>query len=347
MQILIYGDPLHLKISIALCTYNGAQFLQEQLESIAHQTRIPDEMIICDDKSKDGTLEVVKNFASKAPFPVKLFVNEKNLGSSRNFEKAIGLCTGDIIFLSDQDDFWHHDKLDKIEKVFMESPSTGAVFANAEVVDENLIPLGYTLWDSIGFGKRRQIYFNKGKSIEILLQRNVVTGSTMAFRADFKNVLLPVPLSWVHDGWIALIIAFISDLETIPESLIKYRQHQMQQIGAGNEPLNISEKISQNIDKLKKVKDSFHDSQLECDRSLMVYNRLVSSQFPSTKWDKVSLLKARIKHFEIRANLPVNRTKRILFLVKELLNLNYHRYSDGFSSFGGDLLRDNPRLKSK
>jgi glycosyltransferase involved in cell wall biosynthesis len=336
-----------LKISIALCTYNGAQFLQEQLESIAHQTRIPDEMIICDDKSKDRTLKVIEDFASKATFPVKIVLNDKNLGSTKNFEKAIELCTGDIIFLSDQDDVWYPDKLDKIERIFSVSPSTGAIFTNAEVVDEDLIPLGYSLWNSIGFGKRKQAYFNEGKSIEVLLQRNVVTGSTMVFRAEFKKMILPIPYNWVHDGWIALIIAFISDLYMIPESLIKYRQHRMQQIGAGTEPLNISDKIHQNIDKLKKVKDSFYDSQLECDRSLMVYNHLVSCQFSSTKWDKVQLLKTRIEHFKIRANLPVNRTKRIPFLVKELLNLNYHRYSDGFSSFGGDLLRDNPRLKSK
>ena len=87
-----------MKISIALCTYNGAKFLQEQLDSIAFQTRIPDEMIICDDQSKDSTLEILKNFVSKASFPVRLFLNEKNLGSTKNFGKAIGLCTGDIIF---------------------------------------------------------------------------------------------------------------------------------------------------------------------------------------------------------------------------------------------------------
>ncbi len=232
-----------MKISIALCTYNGVEFLQEQLESIALQTRIPDEMVICDDRSKDDTLEILRNFSSKVSFPVRIFLNEKNLGSTKNFEKAIKLCTGDIIFLSDQDDVWNPDKLEKIEKLFSISPSTALIFSDAELVDENLRPLGYTLWKSIGFSKKEQSNFTHGKFIEVLLKRNVVTGSTMAFRSEFKQLFFPISDIWVHDGWIALLIAFASDLGMISEPLIKYRQHHMQQVGAGDEPLNIYDRI--------------------------------------------------------------------------------------------------------
>ena len=202
-----------MKISIALCTYNGAKYLEEQLESIALQTRVPDEMIICDDRSKDSTLEILRTFAARASFPVNIFLNEKNLGSTKNFEKAINLCTGDIIFLADQDDVWYPDKLEKIEKLFLISPSTGLVFTDAEVVDENLRPLGYTLWQSNAFNIKERNSFIQGKFIEVLLKRNVVTGSTMAFRSEFKKLFFPIPDIWVHDGWIALLIAFVSDLE--------------------------------------------------------------------------------------------------------------------------------------
>lgn len=334
-----------MKISIALCTYNGAQFLQEQLESIALQTRTPDEMIICDDQSKDGTLEILRNFASKASFPVQVFLNEKNLGSTKNFEKAIKLCTGDIIFLSDQDDVWHPEKLEKIEKLFSISPSTALIFTDAEVVDENLRPLGYSLWQSIGFNKKEQNYFTDGKFIEILLKRNVVTGSTMAFRSGFKKLFIPIPDIWVHDGWITLLIAFASDLDLISEPLIKYRQHHTQQVGAGDEPLTIHEKMNRKIDQLKNLKSSFYSFQSECTNYKLAYEYLVSSRFPSLKRNKFPLLKARISHFCTRTNLPTSRRKRIPLVLKELLSMNYHRYSEGIFSFIGDLLRDNTKIR--
>ena len=96
-----------MNLSIALATYNGAVYLKEQLESIAAQTRTPDELVISDDQSTDDTLRVIEEFAATAGFPVRLSVNEANLGIAKNFEKAISLCRGDLIFLSDQDDVWH------------------------------------------------------------------------------------------------------------------------------------------------------------------------------------------------------------------------------------------------
>src|SRR5438128_2977881 len=99
------------KISIAMCTYNGEQFLRDQLASIAVQTRPPDELVVCDDHSADATCEIVARFAASSPFPVRLHVNEQNLGSTKNFEHAIRLCEGDIIALSAQYDDWLPEKL--------------------------------------------------------------------------------------------------------------------------------------------------------------------------------------------------------------------------------------------
>jgi glycosyltransferase involved in cell wall biosynthesis len=329
-----------LLISVALCTYNGAKYLEEQLESIAIQTRLPDEMIICDDQSKDNTVKILKNFASKVSFPVRLFFNEKNLGSTKNFEKAIKLCTGDIIFLSDQDDVWCPDKLEKIENLFYTFPSTAAVFSDAELVNENLKPLGYSMWQSIGFVKKEQNLFTQGKFIEVLLKHNVVTGSTMAFRSEFKKLFFPIPDNWVHDGWIALLIAFTSNLSMIPEPLIKYRQHAMQQLGGGDEPSNLYKKMNRKIDQLKNLKLSFYSFYPECVRYKLAYEHLVNSQFTSLKVNKIPLLKARFSHFCVRANLPVSRRKRIPLVLKELLKMNYHSYSNGILSFAGDLICD-------
>src|ERR1700761_4532631 len=99
------------KISVALCTFNGELFLRQQLASIQQQTRLPDELLVCDDGSSDQTLTIVREFAASAPFPVKLFENEQNLGFAANFERAIRLCEGSLIALCDQDDIWYPTRL--------------------------------------------------------------------------------------------------------------------------------------------------------------------------------------------------------------------------------------------
>src|SRR5712671_3439525 len=122
-----------------MCTYNGSAYLSEQLQSLAGQTRPPDELVVSDDQSNDGrTREIIEAFARDSPFKVRLSTNNQTLGSKRNFAIAIGRCTGDIIFLCDQDDVWRSDKLARIEKTFKSNPATGLVFSDAEVVDEDL-----------------------------------------------------------------------------------------------------------------------------------------------------------------------------------------------------------------
>ena len=146
------GSVARPRISVALCTYNGASFLDAQLDSYLTQTRLPDELVVCDDQSSDATLALLDGFAKRAPFPVRLHHNQARLGSTKNFEKAIGLCTGDLIATSDQDDVWLPDKLALSEAAFAKSPEIGLIFTNAEVVDQGLEPLGHRLWDAIHFG---------------------------------------------------------------------------------------------------------------------------------------------------------------------------------------------------
>jgi len=85
-----------MNISIALCTFNGERFLQEQLDSYCDHELLPDELVVCDDCSSDSTRSILSTFAKDAPFEVRLEFNETNLGMGRNFERAISLCTGDI-----------------------------------------------------------------------------------------------------------------------------------------------------------------------------------------------------------------------------------------------------------
>src|SRR5689334_22293429 len=123
-------------ISVALCTYNGSRYLKEQLDSIASQTRRPDEVVIRDDVSADNTVKIAQQFAETVPFPVHIHRNPENLGSTRNFESAIEACRGEIIALSDQDDVWESQKLERIETEFAADPGLGTVFSDAVLTDD-------------------------------------------------------------------------------------------------------------------------------------------------------------------------------------------------------------------
>ena len=135
-------------ISVAMCTYNGSRFLAEQLKSIAEQTLLPCELIVCDDGSTDSTSEIVRIFAEAAPFPVRFIRNEQTLGSTNNFAKAVCLCRGDAIALCDQDDVWRKDKLERMAEVLDGEPEVGGVFSDASLVDENSQTLARVLCGS-------------------------------------------------------------------------------------------------------------------------------------------------------------------------------------------------------
>lgn len=326
-----------MKISVAMCTYNGAPYLREQLDSIARQILLPDELIICDDRSTDTTAEIANSFTAAAPFPVTFVVNDQNLGTVKNFERAIGLSAGDIIALADQDDVWLPDKLLLIEDCFVKDPAVGLVFTDADVVDQNLQPLGYRLWESVGFDERHRRLMQNGRALDVLLPGWTVTGATMAFRGRFKDLVpdIPTDLPIIHDGWIALLIAAVARVSFIDEPLIKYRQHDRQQIGAKRkEPDQDSSGLSgvrsaarrtnsylgmiaigmRARDHLSRFKDLY-----ECDGALRA-------------------LGARLTHLHARASLPPQKLGRLPCIWRELTSKRYQLYSNGIKSAVKDLL---------
>jgi glycosyltransferase involved in cell wall biosynthesis len=315
-----------------MCTFNGGQFLNEQLQSIAMQDRLPDELIVCDDRSTDRTVAIVEDFAASAPFPVHVSVNEARLGTSKNFERAIRLAEGEIIALADQDDVWDRRKLGLLESMFSRRPSLGLVFTDAELVDETLSPAGGTLWEAVGFGAARQKLMSAGRGLEVLLANNVVTGATMAFRARYRDPILPMPTegSLYHDGWIALIVAALAEIGFIGEPLIKYRQHRAQQMGAP--------KIApvQNVIKAKRTDRNSYLAQAA--RFQQAWERLDTNpgQRPNPK--ALSAMADKIVHLHARAMMPARRLRRLPLVVKEIVNSHYHQYSRGLFSAAKDLL---------
>lgn len=222
---------LEPRISVALCTYNGESFLREQLDSFSAQTQLPDELVVCDDGSSDGTIRLLEEYAEHAPFSVSIHRNPTNLGSNQNFGLAISRCKGDIIFLSDQDDVWRPDKVATVMAEFARYPAAGLVFSNARLVDDARQPLRHRLWETVRFqppGDKRVAAINL---FSRLTYEYLLTGATMAVRKEYLAAILPIADGWVHDGWIAYIVSALADPVAIDEDLIDYRQHPRQQIG--------------------------------------------------------------------------------------------------------------------
>jgi glycosyltransferase involved in cell wall biosynthesis len=327
-----------MKISVAMCTYNGERFLRAQLESIAAQTRLPDELVVCDDRSTDTSREIITDFATSAPFPVHLHVNDKNLGSTKNFERAIGLSKGDVIALSDQDDVWLPEKLSRIEDCFLRNPDAGLVFTDAEVVNENLQPLGYRLWESVGFDSSHRQLVRTGRMLDVLLPGWTVTGATMAFRANFKNLVIEIPtgLPLIHDGWIGLMIASVADVYFIEEPLIKYRQHPRQQIGARERKTDHGNEAGLGGFKNAMRRTNSYDEMIAI--GTQAKQRLVERSDIYKSEQALAKLEHRLKHLRARANLPPGRLSRVRCVLRELLSRRYHRYSNGVYSAVKDLL---------
>jgi glycosyltransferase involved in cell wall biosynthesis len=207
-------------ISVAMCTYNGSRFLKEQLDSIVGQTCPPDEIVICDDGSSDNTLSIAEQFLSGWQGTVHIERNQHNLGFAKNFEKAIGLCHGDIIFLSDQDDVWDLRKIEIVIETFEKHPEAAMVFHDAALVDQHLKPLFPSFWENtLGFDYKPFLEHDYKR----LYASNVVQGSACAFKKEVYEKAAPFYGDF-HDEWLALVALILGDIVPIPKALMKYRQ---------------------------------------------------------------------------------------------------------------------------
>jgi hypothetical protein len=318
-----------------MCTYNGAEFLPAQLESIVAQTRKPDEIVICDDGSTDQTRTVLEKFAAESPVPVSLHFNEQNIGSVKNFEQAIRLCSGDVIALSDQDDVWRTDKLQLFQAAFEKSPSAGLVFSDAEIVDEDLNLLHRRMWNDVGFNAHKKKLVRSGRALEVLTTGWTVTGATMAFRSHLVKVSLPIPdgIAMIHDGWIALTIAAVADVVALDEPLIQYRQHKKQQIGAPMRAETTSE--PQSVQTALRRRNNSADLARILEK---LEERLLAQAASYDTRKALSFVSDYSFHLNVRANLPQRRLNRVPRILRELLTLRYHEYANGFKSAAKDLV---------
>ena len=324
-------------VSIALCTYNGERFLRQQLASIAAQTILPNELVVSDDGSSDATLSIVQDFASTAPFAVRILQTQSNLGSTKNFEHAIAHCTGAIVAMSDQDDVWRPNKLEELGKALKANSDAGFVISNSELIDQAGKPLNATAWQWHGFD---WISYNREtaeQQFQRLIAGSFVTGATMAFRSRLFPIFRPFSIEWYHDVWIAMVAnAFGWRGVALPERLIQYRQHQAQQIG-GRPRVDLIGSAKRWLFKQTKSRDELAKA---CETRARGFDHLLDKlENPSSK-DSVDpglidLVRLAVNHERQRCQIFRSAFRqRVKLVTREFLNGNYQRFSgSGWRAF--------------
>lgn len=199
-------------ISLAMPTFNGGKFLREQLDSIYEQTLVPDEIVVVDDCSTDNTREILEEY--KLTRGLKYYVNERNFGYNKNFEKAIMLCSGDFILLCDQDDVWLPNKVEKCYSKIVKYPQhIPALVSCFSSTDSNIL------------------ITKKGKKLRsgdwrLNYTLYATQGCTLILNKSLKDVALPFPDGMMYDAYLGLTASLLGNRWYIGEQLMYYRIHQ-------------------------------------------------------------------------------------------------------------------------
>ena len=200
-------------VSIALCTYNGAEYLSLQLDTLVNQTYSPIEIVVVDDCSTDNTYAILTAYAAKYP-QFKLYRNEQNLGFVKNFERAVKLCTGELIALCDQDDIWHPEKIAlQVEAI----KDNVFVYHDSDFIHEDGTSMNRKISDLMNF--------YRGGDPLVFLFFNCVSGHAILMKRNLIDEALPLKEGYFHDWWLAYVATNIGTIDYIPQSLVSYRQH--------------------------------------------------------------------------------------------------------------------------
>jgi glycosyltransferase involved in cell wall biosynthesis len=248
-----------MTISVALCTYNGEKFLAEQLDSILNQSIAVTEILVCDDGSTDTTKSILLDYQRKLPAVFQLFFNDNNLGYVKNFEKAISLCNGDLIFLCDQDDIWLKHKVETILSTTKQNPDKNIFAHRIDILEKNNEISTTSFWDIKGFDKN---FSNKELLKYLLFQRNVFPGMSLTITKEAKEKYLPLKTPHqqiIHDYELILKGCNDNAFLLIDEVLTLYRMHENQNIGfdtnINNYPMESVQTIYSKIKRFELVKN--------------------------------------------------------------------------------------------
>lgn len=296
-----------MKISIAMTTYNGDKYLRFQLDSLLSQTVSDFELIICDDNSSDKTWTILSEYEKKDK-RVKIFRNEQNLGFIKNFEKAVSLCTGDYIALSDQDDIWKENHLE----ILMNSLNGAtASFGNAVIMNAQ-----NQICTDLLSGRDR--YFvdgtNEDKLTRILFYGNPFQGTSSLYERQIFSYAFPIPAGIeYHDAWFAAVACCLHGLNYTYEVITNYRIH-------GN---NASGSHKWNF--FRQIISSLKRSGWKTDR--IIFCEELKKRIPTMKEEIKTVIKqACVFHKERLEGKRIKTIFRVIKNYKKIYSMSSHKY---------------------
>lgn len=220
-------------IDILIPTYNGAKYLKAQLDSILNQSYPNWRILIRDDGSTDGTLEIIEDW--NCSHPDKLFIildGDKGLGVSQSFGRLLMASSADYVMLCDQDDFWDSEKIRKSLDKIHEEEQKGKqiplmVCTDLEVVDSGLNTISKSFW------RDRKDSPQILEDFEKLIAHSVVTGNTIMLNRAAVKLVFPIKTCFfLYDQWISIKVARYGKILFLDEALVKYRQHNNNVLGS-------------------------------------------------------------------------------------------------------------------
>jgi len=320
-----------LSVSVALCTRNGERFIEEQVRSILNQTLIPDELVVSDDASSDRTVVKIESAIAdwrehhpESQLKMVLFRNYAPLGITHNFEQAVRAATGDLIALSDQDDVWLPNRLERMVAEFGRRPELLLLHTDAFLIDADGRRVG-SLFDALEISARTRAAVHGGEALAELLKRNIVTGATTMFRRAVRDLAIPFPPAWLHDEWLAVAAASTGIMDLLEEPLVEYRQHGTNEIGASR--LSITAKVRRLL-----------EPGTERNRRLLLRSESLVERFDALQAPGPlrEIAAEKLAHERARNALVPNRARRVVGVMAELRTGRYTRFGRGVP----DALRD-------
>lgn len=323
-----------MRISVALCTHNGAAYVREQVTSILTQSRPVSEIVVSDDASSDGTVSLIERTVAdwraegrRTPLALRVLRNEQPLGVTANFEQALAACTGELVALSDQDDRWRPRKIETMATSFEARPNLSLLFSDASMISGAGDRMGMTLFETLGVTAWERAEVHAGHAFEVLLRRNIVTGATVVLRRDLVGRAAPFPREWVHDEWLAVVAAATGEVDFLEQPLIDYRQHGSNQIGAT--VLTGTGRLA----RLRTPRTGRNERLLA--RAARLAERIGSFR-PEPDPPRIDHAADKLEHEKVRTALPPARLARVPGVLREWRTGRY-----GSCGLGGqDVLRD-------
>ena len=328
-----------LRVSVALCTHDGAAYLEEQLASILTQRPEPFEIVLGDDASSDDTITIAERTVAAhraAGGQTALVVRRHDpaLGVVGNFADALGHARGDLVALSDQDDVWQPGKLAAFAAAFGRDPDLLLAHSDARLVDATGTPTGVTLMEALEATPAERAGLERGDAFATLMRRNLVTGATVVVRRGLVDVAAPFPDGWVHDEWLAVIAAATGSLRLLPEQLIDYRQHGGNQIGARRPT------AAHRWAKLREPREPRASRLVARTTALVGALERLGDAVPA---ERLAAARARLAHEERRRALPRVPLARVPRILRAAARGDYSRYSRGAIDVLRDLVQPAPK----